>query len=176
MLQYFFSCASWFLPVVLAKELCRHQNGFFCWCVFFSVNLKDVYNFFKINLRMQTYLLYFTIYFSNKNSLTTSSSWYHSSPLLALNYFGLAYVILSPNYVQGIWFTDFVCEEKGRFVKKYIYGWIDEFLLTATWFVYCSWSIVEPDRLSEAYRTFRTHGRFVPRRFVPKVEMIRTQR
>ena len=28
----------------------------------------------------------------------------------------------------------------------------------------------------EVYRTFRTHGRFVPRRFVPKVEMIRTQR
>ena len=25
-------------------------------------------------------------------------------------------------------------------------------------------------------RTFRSHGRFVPRRFVPKVEMIRTQR
>ena len=30
--------------------------------------------------------------------------------------------------------------------------------------------------LSCGIRTFRTHGRFEPRRFVPKVEMIRTQR
>ena len=67
MLQVFFLVHRDFFLVVLAKELCGHKNGLLCWCVyvfvFFSVNLKDVYDFFKMSLRMQTYLFYCTIYF-----------------------------------------------------------------------------------------------------------------
>ena len=55
MLQVFFLVHRDFFLVVLAKELCGHKNGLLCWCVlhlcvtfvFFSVNLKDVYDFLK---------------------------------------------------------------------------------------------------------------------------------
>ena len=44
-------------------------------------------------------------------------------------------------------------------------------------FQYPLFTLLERSLMSrDAYRTFRTHARFVPRRFVPKVEMIRTQR
>ena len=51
MLQVFFLVHRDFFLVVLAKELCRHKNALLCWCVyvcvFFSLNLKDVYDFLK---------------------------------------------------------------------------------------------------------------------------------
>ena len=73
-----------FFLVVLAKELCGHKNGLLCWCVyvfvFFSVNLKDVYDFLKWACGCRhTYFIVQYIFF-NKNSLTTSSL-----SLLALN-------------------------------------------------------------------------------------------
>ena len=77
MLQVFFLVHRDFFLVVLAKELCRHKNGLLCWCVyvcvFFSVNLKDVYDFLKWACGCRhTYFLVQYIFF-NKNSLTTSS-------------------------------------------------------------------------------------------------------
>ena len=84
MLQVFFLVHRDFFLVVLAKELCGHKNGLLCWCVyvfvFFSVNLKDVYDFLKWACGCRhTYFIVQYIFF-NKNSLTTSSL-----SLLALN-------------------------------------------------------------------------------------------
>ena len=59
-------------------------------------------------------------------------------------------------------------------VNTDIHIYIDMYKMTLTWLNEPREWIFHPlSTWPVAYRTFRTHGRFVPRRFVPEVEMIR---